>query len=122
MSAFENEMRNILKSGLYSWPVCEKPTASNYLLASSEDNYMLEIPMIGIVKENLTVDVQDDRLNVAAKADIKVSNFARDFKQSWHLAKDSNVDAVVAKLENGVLTVTVPRVKPVKKVFNVAVA
>lgn len=122
MSAFENEMRSMLKAGLYNWPVYEKSTILNYFLASSEDSYTLEIPMLGITRENLTVDVQDDKLTIIAKADTKVSTLAKDFKQSWYLAKDSNVEAVAAKLEHGVLSVTVPRVKPLKKVVNVAVA
>lgn len=122
MSAFENEMRNILKSGLHTWPVYGSTSIANYVFNSDENSYNLEIPMIGILKENLSVDVQDDKLTITAKADTKVSYYAKDFKQSWTLAKDVNVDGVAAKLEHGVLTVNVPRVKPLKKIVNVAVA
>ena len=110
MSAFESEMRNLLKTGLYTWPVYGSTTATNYLFNSNENTYNLEIPMIGILKENLTIDVQDDKLTISAKADNKVSYYAKDFKQSWALPKDVNVDAVAAKLEHGVLNVSVPRV------------
>lgn len=122
MSVFESEMRNLLKSGLYNLPLYTPTNGVNYLFNSNEDVYTLEVPMVGILKENLTIDVVDDKLTISAKADNKVSSFAKDFKQTWQVAKDSNVEGVVAKLEHGVLTVTVPRIKPLKKVVSVAVA
>ena len=122
MSAFESEMRNILKAGIYNIPVYSQTASSNYFFTTNEDNYILEVPMVGITKENLSIVIEDNRLTVSAKADDKVSYYAREFKQTWYIPKDANVDELAAKLEYGVLRLTVGRVKPVKKVVNVAVA
>lgn len=122
MSVFESEMRNILKAGLYNIPVYSQTASSNYFFTTNEDNYTLEVPMIGITKENLSIVIEDNKLTVSAKADDKISYYAREFKQTWYVPKDANLDELAAKLEYGVLRLTVGRVKPVKKVVNVAVA
>lgn len=121
MSVFESEMRNILKAGIYNLPTYINPTGENYFFTTNEDNYILEVPMVGITKENLSIVIEDNRLTVSAKADDKVSYYAKEFKQTWYIPKDANVDELSAKLEYGVLRLTVGRVKPVKKVVNVAV-
>lgn len=122
MSAFESEMRNILTAGIYNLPPYINPTGSNYFFTTNEDNYILEVPMVGITKENLSIVIEDNKLTISAKADDKISYYAREFKQTWYVPKDANLDELAAKLEYGVLRLTVARIKPVKKVVNVAVA
>lgn len=91
-----------------------------YHQQSNENEHRIEVPLVGMTRENVNVDVQNSVLTITANSDTK-SKFIRNFKQSWNLSTDCDVDSVVAKLENGLLTVTVPRVKPVKKVVNVSV-
>ena len=91
-----------------------------YHQQSNENEHLIEVPLVGMTRENVIVDVQDGVLTVTANTDGK-SRFKRSFKQSWILSKDSDVDNVSANLENGLLSVRVPRAKPVKKVVNVNV-
>lgn len=87
-------------------------------VSSTEDSYVLQVPLVGISKEDLSVEVKDNVLYVSAKTKIK-SLFSRDYKKTFQLHKDANLDTISAKLENGLLTVTVDKIKPVKKTVSV---
>lgn len=91
-----------------------------YHQQSNENEHLIEVPLVGMTRENVTIDVQDAVLTITASSKAN-SKFVRNFKQSWNLSKDSDVDNVTAHLENGLLAVRVPKVKPVKKVVNVNV-
>lgn len=93
---------------------------TNYSQYSNAEEYVLEVALVGMTKENVVVDVQQGVLNVSAKSELK-SKLVRGFKNSWSLAKDADVENVSAVLENGLLVVKVPRVKPAKKVVTVNV-
>jgi HSP20 family protein len=87
---------------------------------SNENEIVIEVPLVGMSRENVTVEVVDNNLNVSAKTD-NASRYTRNFSQSWILTKDSDTENITAKLENGLLKVHIPRVKPAKKVVNVSV-
>lgn len=106
-------------NGMAVWPTTST-LAQQYHQQSSETEHVIEVPLIGITRENLNVDVQDNVLTISATSDSK-SRYARNFKNSWTLSKDSDADNVSATLENGLLTVRVPRVKPAKKIININV-
>ncbi len=116
MSVLARELNNLLST---SWTT-ESYNYAAYHFASNENEYWVEIPLVGVARENLSVDVQDGILTIVAKTESK-SRFTRNFNQSWHLTKDCNVEAVSAKLENGLLTVRIPRSKPPKKIVNVEI-
>ena len=118
MSVLARELNNLLNNNTYV-PYSNSFGSSVYKTTSNDNEYVVEIPLVGVSRDNVTVDVQDNVLSVVANA--KNSYYARDFKQSWNLNKDSDVDNVTANLENGLLTVRVPRFKPVKKTVSVTV-
>lgn len=91
-----------------------------YHVSSTEVEHVIEVPLVGMTRDNLTVDVQDGVLSISANTEVK-SRFVQNFKQTWSLSKDADADNVSATLENGLLTVRVPRVKPARKVVNVNV-
>jgi HSP20 family molecular chaperone IbpA len=93
----------------------------NYSQSTTESEYIIEMPMIGISKDNLTVSVEDNVLNVKGKTDSK-SLYVKDVSQSWTLNKDCNLEAISAVLENGLLTLKIPKIKPTKKTVSVKVS
>jgi len=125
MSVLAREINNLLNS-VYVPPddVINRYANSSYTTvhgqSSNENEHVIEVPLVGITRDQLTVDVQEDLLTVVAKTESK-SSFVKNFHQKWRLPVDADADNVSAKLENGLLTLTVPRVKPVKKVVNVTV-
>lgn len=89
-----------------------------YHTFSDENTYNLTIPLVGISKNELTVETHDGVLTVLAKPSLK-SVFVNDYKKSFTLNTDADVDKIEAKLENGLLTLKVPKIKTNKKTVNV---
>lgn len=93
---------------------------AQYMQVSNETAYVINAPMIGVTKADLTVNVVDNNLIVSAVPSVK-SRWSNEFKQTWILNEDADTANISAKLENGLLTLTVPRVKPATRTVNVTV-
>lgn len=92
----------------------------NYAQYSNENAYTIEAPLVGVTKEELSIKVEGNRLVVKAVPTVK-SRFATAFNQEWYLNDDADVSAISANLANGLLTLTVPKVKPVSRSVNITV-
>lgn len=101
-------------------PVPREYNYTAYQFVSNENEYVVEIPLLGIKRENISVDIVTDTLTVTAKADVN-AKYGTNFKQSWYLAKDCDSENITAKSENGILTVRIPRTKPPKRTISVEV-
>jgi len=112
---YERLFRDIMKEFDYSTISHE-----TYFTYSSKDSYVIETPLIGISKEELSVRVEEKRLLVETKP-TKTSKFVRASNISFSLKDDADVSNISAKLENGLLTVTIPRIRPEKKSVNIKV-
>lgn len=93
---------------------------AQYVQVSNEAAYVISAPMIGVTKADLTVNVVDNNLVVSAVPSVK-SRWSAEFKQTWILNDDADTTNISAKLENGLLTLTVPRAKPSTRTVNVTV-
>ena len=111
-----NQRSTLFDMLLYPEPV----SVTQYHKYTNEDGYVLEIPMVGLSKENVKIDIEQDNLIVTTKVEPK-SQYVRNYSHTWTLPKDSNIEGVTATMDNGLLIVRVPRVKPVKKTVSVAV-
>ena len=119
MSVLAREFDSIFNSmSTGTW--ADSPSYGAYHQHTREDEILIEVPLVGMAKDNVAVDVTDNVLCVNAKTDTN-SRYTRNFNQKWILTKDSDTENISAKLENGLLSVRIPRVKPAKKVINVAV-
>jgi len=93
---------------------------TRYTQTVTDTAYIVEAPMIGVTKNDLVVNVVDNNLVVTATPSSK-SRWSSEFKQTWILNDDADVNAINARLENGLLTLTIPRVKPSKRTVNVTI-
>ena len=90
-------------------------------IVEDEKEYVLSIDVPGVAKENINISFDDSYLtvNVTAKEETKDDKYLRheilsyDTSRSYYL---ENVDesSIKAKLEGGVLTITVLKTEPVK--------
>jgi len=112
---YERLYRDIMKE-------LEYPTilSDSYFTYSSKESYVIEAPLVGVTKEELEIKVEGDTLLINAKP-AKTSKFVKNTGLGFSLQEDADKNSVSAKLENGLLTVTVPRIKPEKKTVNVKV-
>jgi HSP20 family molecular chaperone IbpA len=94
--------------------------SERYTQTANETAYTIEVPMVGVTKEDLSISVEGNRLLIKAKGSVK-SRFTTNFAQDWVLNDDADVSAINANLANGLLTLTVPRVKPVQRTVNITV-
>lgn len=93
---------------------------ADYAQTATEHAYFIKIPAVGVLKEDVNVNVVNKGLVVTVKPSI-TTRWSADFKQAWTLSEDADSDRVEAKLENGLLTIVVPRVKPATRTVNVTV-
>jgi HSP20 family protein len=92
-----------------------------YYVSSDDKQVTIEMPMVGISKENLKIDVEDSMLVIKAISSIK-SKAVRNINKSWYIDDSVDISAIAAKLENGLLTVTLPKSKPAKKSVAVTIS
>ena len=55
-----------------------------YYSQSNDNEHVIEVPLVGMSRENLKVDVQEGVLTIEAVSDLK-SRFVRNFKQTYGL-------------------------------------
>lgn len=76
-----------------------------------KDNYYARFELPGVKKEDVKVEVHDRLLTVSAKRREKTSESEQSFSLSRSVSVPEGVrsDAIGAKLEDGILTVTLPK-------------
>lgn len=95
-------------------------TKDEYYVTADEKQWTIEIPMPGISKDNLKVDIEDNMLTIQATTAIK-SKAVKNIKKSWYVDDNVDVNNISAKLENGLLLVILPKVKPSRKSVSVTI-
>lgn len=87
-------------------------------IKDNDHTYVLEAELPGVKKENITVDYKDDQLtiNVVSKDEVNEEEpqyIHRERRQSSmqrvFRLKDVKADEISAKLDNGILTITAPK-------------
>jgi HSP20 family molecular chaperone IbpA len=112
---YERLFRDIIKE--FEYP---EIISDSYFTFTSKEAYVIEAPLVGATKEELEIKVEGETLLVNAKP-AKVSKFVKNTSLGFKLQEDADTDKVSARLENGLLTITIPRNKPEKKSINVKV-
>lgn len=93
------------------------------------DIYSVKLEMPGITKENLSVIIDDDELKITGESsfeekneNLKYAEFsAKNFSRTFRVGNDIDKNKIDAKLENGILTLTLHKseeVKPRKITIN----
>ena len=78
--------------------------------------YSLQLDVPGLSKEQLDIGIEADVVRVSSKADA-----ARTVKAAWRFPLEIDVASSTAKLENGVLTLTLGKKVPVSNVAQLAI-
>ena len=102
-------------------------TSPSVNVIEKEHEYIVEVAAPGMTKQDFKVNIdEDDNLVVAVEKETNVGSdkaaermhylrrelaYSR-FRQAMILPDDIDKEAISAKVENGVLTVTLPKLKP----------
>ena len=94
---------------------------SDYKIEEDDKNYIIEMDMPGVKKEDLEVGVKENILSIYAerkkedKTENKESVVVSKYEQSFNIsAKGIDVDNIQANLDNGVLKTTLPKKEEIK--------
>ena len=94
---------------------------SNVFTSEVGDAFVVTMALPGVNREDIKIVAKGGNLTVSYQPKEK-NRFVKNFSRSWH-TQGLNVDALTATYADGVLTVTVPKVKkaePAVKTFVVA--
>jgi HSP20 family molecular chaperone IbpA len=83
----------------------------------SEEAWTLSLDVPGVAREQLAIDVDGAVVRVQT-----VEDAPRKFQAAYELPADIDAEATTAKLENGVLTLTLGKKKPVVTSRQIAIA
>ena len=85
----------------------------NYKVKEEEIEFVLEIAIPGLAKEDLTIEVDNGTLTIAtnehSEKDQKSGFAATEFSKRFKLSKKVNQDTITAISKNGVLTIILPK-------------
>lgn len=79
--------------------------------------YSLQLDVPGLAKEQLDIGIEGDVVRISSKADA-----ARSLKTAYRFPLEIDVASSTAKLENGVLTLTLGKKIPVSNVSQLAIS
>ncbi|MES2414901.1 MAG: Hsp20/alpha crystallin family protein [Pseudomonadota bacterium] len=90
--------------------------ARSAAVEDQEKTYSLTLDVPGVSKEQLDIGIEGDVVRISSKDDA-----ARKVKAAWRFPLEIDVAASSAKLENGVLTLTLGKKVPVSNVSALAI-
>ncbi|ORX79795.1 HSP20-like chaperone, partial [Anaeromyces robustus] len=95
-------------------------------LGEDENNFYIQIDLPGMTKEQINMELSEDRTltisgerrnNYKTENGMKISKLDCQygkFSRSFNIPETVNLDGIQAKMENGVLEVTIPKEEPLK--------
>lgn len=91
-------------------------------ILETKDAYMLEAEIPGVAKDGLEVSVENGQLTIVGhrkagavhERPLYVESRALDYRRTFELDPSINTAGIQAKLEQGVLTLTLPKAEAVK--------
>ena len=87
-----------------------------YDVKQDEKTWTLTFDLPGVSREDLEITVEDRVVTLKTKPEAK-----RRYSAAYELPEDIDADATVAKLENGVLTLTLGKKQPVSNARTIQV-
>ena len=90
----------------------------NNVHVSKDDNGVvtLQLDVPGLSREQLQMRIEGKQVHLAS-----VEGAPRNVRRSWELADEIDTSASTAKLENGVLTLTLSKLAPVDKTVQLSI-
>jgi HSP20 family protein len=114
-----------LKSGNYFYMNLDEKEKNNLPInyAEEKDKYIIKTDVPGISKENIEINIKNNILEIKAERKIQkekyniIETFIGKTEREITLPDDADTDNIEALLENGVLTIIIPKKnKNVKKI------
>src|SRR4051812_21968012 len=82
--------------------------AQGFGVTQDDKSWTVTLDLPGVAREDLSIDIDGSVVRIQTKAEAK-----RQYKAAYELPQEIDADATSAKLENGVLTLTLAKKQPV---------
>jgi HSP20 family protein len=117
---FENASHEWESSDLFEWPSSQfEPMAVD--LVEHDDEFVASVDLPGFDREDVSIEVTDHTLRISAEREEETAEedtrYLRHERhhasagRSIRLPEEVDRDAVSARMQNGVLTITLPRIE-----------
>ncbi|HSW17781.1 MAG TPA: Hsp20/alpha crystallin family protein, partial [Ramlibacter sp.] len=93
------------------------PSVAGANAKEDEKAWTVTLDVPGIAREDLSINVEGAVVRIETRKEA-----ARQYKAAYELPQEIDVDATNAKLENGVLTLTLVKVQPVSRARQIPLA
>jgi len=90
--------------------------ATGFDVQQDDKAWTLSLDLPGVAREDLAISIEGAIVRIETKAEAK-----RQYKAAYELAEEIDAEATTARLENGVLTLTLAKKQPVSKARTIEV-
>jgi HSP20 family molecular chaperone IbpA len=100
------------------------PTGYNNYLYTTEDGYALEIPIPGMTKENVKIQLDEQNtMHIKAQTDQKnkYKQMSSNYEYVQSIPKDADLETLEASVENGILTIQMKKIKKTRNVKEIMI-
>lgn len=108
--SFDGNFERFINEAFSAGP---RPTTS---IEQDDRQWTLSLDVPGVAREDLNIGIEGTVVRIETRADAK-----RQYKAAYELPQEIDAAASAAKLENGVLTLTLAKQVPVSKVTQLSV-
>lgn len=121
---FDNDFEYYLPSSLY-----KNSGLSN--VSENENEYLVELSAPGLKKEDIKIEVENNILKISSTVEDNKEEknegyyrrefFKSSFERNFALPKGINKDEISANMLDGILNITIPKIKEEKKKENITI-
>ena len=118
---FQSNFNNMLQDILIDQNIIERDTATPKVnISGNEDNYQINVIMPGIDKENITLSIDNDILTIQSNYDkqkdkdqnaLRTEFMIKEYYRKISLPKEADHQSISANLKNGILEITIKKIK-----------
>ena len=95
----------------------------SFNISQNKTSYFIDTDLPGIDKKDINISIDDDMITISGERKINQkhddryqrynnSNYGA-FEKSFHIPDDANIDKIDAKMDNGVLTISIKKAEKV---------
>ncbi|MBV7428965.1 MULTISPECIES: Hsp20/alpha crystallin family protein [unclassified Acidovorax] len=92
------------------------PASAGCAVTQDEKTTTLQLDVPGLAREQLSISIEGNQVRLQS-----VEGAPRQVQRAWELATDIDVANSSAKLENGVLTLTLARLEPASRATSLSI-
>ena len=118
---FQSNFNNMLQDILIDQNIIERDTATPKVnISGNEDNYQINVIMPGIDKKDITLSIDNDILTIQSNYDkqkdkdqnaLRTEFIIKEYYRKISLPKDADHQSISANLKNGILEITIKKIK-----------